>query len=73
MQADVAPTDHGALLDGHEQFLVARDVFLRGDDLRKIEVVPAENGVFAQAPAPLSNLFNLFTKWLVTNPYKISW
>jgi hypothetical protein len=56
MQIDVAPTDHRAVLDGCQQFLSVLNVFLLGDFLGEIQVVPADNGIFDQASASFGNL-----------------
>ena len=48
MQIDVAPTDHRAVLDGRQQFLSVLNVFLLGNFLGEIQVVPADNGIFYQ-------------------------
>jgi hypothetical protein len=43
-------------LDGCQQFLSVLNVFLLGDFLGEIQVVPADNGIFDQASAFFGNL-----------------
>jgi hypothetical protein len=75
MQIDVAPTDHRDVLDGCQQFLSVLNVFLLGDFLGEIQVVPADNGIFDQASAsfgnPLLDLFAIQEVMVIPEGYRL--
>jgi len=73
VQVDVTPALDRTVLDGRQQFLSALAVPLLGNQLREIQVIPTDNGIFDQTPTALSNSlldFSPYMKLWLGPPWK---